>query len=254
MEFIRYTYEHRTALVRTEWAGDLAGALLLGKMCEPVELGGRGTLRRCFFEGGTGIVRTFRRGGFVRHFVERSYLMHNRPLQEFRIHTALYSGGLAVPEPLGVLWERRGVFFRGAIATREIEGRDLLEYLSTKPEAPERALDQAGRLIREMHDMGVCHADLQVGNILVAALQTYLIDFDKATRHETLSTPQRARNLSRLKRSFDKHFIPADNFIQLLKGYGGGDIPEWMESHLPHTEEPREPSPLVTPHDRAPHE
>ncbi|MCP4645350.1 MAG: hypothetical protein GY851_33210 [bacterium] len=215
----------KTALVRDEWRLELAGALLEGEGCEPAGMTGRSQVHRLAFSGGTGIIRQCRRGGFIRHFVKDSYLLENRPLHELRIHVHLYEQGFAVPEPLGILWERRGLWFRGAIATREVNAENLLDYLGGAPPQAHRVLERAGRLIREMHELGVYHADLQVRNILVAPEHPYIIDLDKATLKPRVSSIARLRNLLRLRRSFNKNFLPLRYFEPLCRGYGIDSLP-----------------------------
>src|SRR5690349_18128416 len=73
---------------------------------------GRGRVR--YYRYGAGkeaVVRRCLRGGLVRWFLDDSYLLCNRPLAEFRVHAAAFDLGLPVSEPLGVLWERRGIGF-----------------------------------------------------------------------------------------------------------------------------------------------
>src|SRR5690606_2508619 len=64
-------------------------------------VGGRGGLRRIETPMGPAIVRTYRRGGFLRHFVKETYL-RNRPIKEFRVHLEAHRRGVPVPEVLGV--------------------------------------------------------------------------------------------------------------------------------------------------------
>ncbi|MBN2311981.1 MAG: hypothetical protein JXR94_23590 [Candidatus Hydrogenedentes bacterium] len=230
-QYSKFSENRKTALVRDEWRLELAAALLDGTGCAPAGKTGRGEVARFEFTGGTGIVRKCRRGGIIRHFIKDAYLFSNRPLRELMVHEYLYEQGFAVPEPLGVAWERRGLVFRGSIATREVEGVNLLDYLGGAPESPEFTLERTGKLIREMHDLGVVHADLQVRNILIGPVHPYIIDFDKAQRRTTVSHTQRVRNLLRLRRSFDKNFIPLRFFTLICHGYGLDSVP-WLLDFL----------------------
>ena len=227
--FSRFSEKGKTALVRHVGRLTLAAALLDGEGCKPAGEGGRGGLLRFPYETGWGVIRGYRRGGFVRRFLKESYFVVNRPLREFLLHVRLFEQGLPMPEPLGVLWERRGLCFRGALATREIDGVTLFEYLASAPDAPGETLGCAGALIREMHDAGVFHADLQVRNILVGRDHLYLIDFDRARLACRVSRLQRARNLLRLRRSLVKNFLPLRFFPPLLKGYGTHALPYWLD-------------------------
>lgn len=217
-----------SAFVARPWRVAVAGALLDRAHCDPVALGGRGDVWRFPLPDGHGIVRPYRRGGLARVLLRDAYLLKNRPLHEFRVHVSLYRSGLAVPEPLGVVWRRRGLLFSGALATRELHGRNLYDYLAAAPSSPDDTLRRVGSLVREMHDAGVYHADLQVRNIFVGSDRVYLMDFDGARRCASLSKVSRARNLLRLRRSFAKNCLPLRFFDLVREGYGEHWLPLWL--------------------------
>lgn len=230
VDFVHIERGRRAASVRAEWQDALAAALFDGQGCTATTLGGRGTLERFAFEGGNGLIRRCLRGGAIRHVLRDAYLLDNRPLRELRLHAELYDAGLPTVAPLGAVWERRGLFYRGAVATLEVAARNLLEALRDGGgEASEGVLTRCGAVIRQMHELGVYHADLQLRNILVSGHTVYLIDFDKARRVTTLPPLQRARNLLRLKRSFEKNGIDVRHFQVLCAGYGGSSMPSWLE-------------------------
>ena len=206
----------RTALVHPEYAGAVADALLDGVGCEPADMSGRGVVARFPYGAGTGILRRYRRGGAVRRFLRESYLLVNRPLRELRVHHAAYAKGLPVPMPLGIVWERRGLYVRGAIATEEVAAVTLLDA-SRNAEAA-IALPAAGRAVRRMHDTGLYHSDMQVRNLLVAGTEAYIIDLDNG-RWCLMTPSRRLRNLQRLQRSFRKEDIPDTAFWSFCSGY-----------------------------------
>jgi hypothetical protein len=61
-----------------------------------------------------------------------------------------------------------------------------------------------GLLIRQFHQAGFFHGDLQLKNILAAGDQLLLIDFDRSYRKPTLPVKERMKNLLRLNRSVEK--------------------------------------------------
>jgi 3-deoxy-D-manno-octulosonic acid kinase len=220
---------NRTALVRAEWAACIAAALLEGEGCAEFGEGGRGMLQRFAYADGYGLIRKYRRGGFIRHFLADAYILDNRAARELSITDYLREKGLPVPMPLGACWQYSGILYRGSIATQLLDAADLRDYLANDPAAPEDTMRRAGEWIRRMHDFGVFHADLQVHNILVTPQQqVYLIDFDKARSGPSLSQVQRARNLLRFRRSLEKNNLPIDLFRPLCEGYGVNSLPAWL--------------------------
>ena len=81
-----------------------------------------------------------------------------------------------------------------------IEAHPSRENISSK----RKTIRSAGLLIRQFHQAGFFHGDLQLKNILVAGDQLLLIDFDRSYRKPTLSVKERMKNLLRLNRSVEK--------------------------------------------------
>ncbi|NOT54129.1 MAG: hypothetical protein HOP18_05945 [Deltaproteobacteria bacterium] len=175
---------------------------------------GRGAIWRV----GTGthdtlIVRAYRRGGFVRHFLRDLYWDRPpRPFAEVVATETARRRGVPTIEVLGayVRWVNH-VLYRGFFISREAEGfPNLWEWLQMRPTGPTRSstLTTVARAIATMHDAGIVHADLNLTNILVQSgpsPHVLLLDFDRA---QVLSAPvprsQREQTLRRLQRSFKK--------------------------------------------------
>jgi hypothetical protein len=89
---------------------------------------------------------------------------------------------------------------------------DLIQYFNGMEAPPSRenisskrkTIRSAGLLIREFHQAGFFHGDLQLKNILVAGDLLFLIDFDRSYRKSILSARERMQNLLRLNRSAEK--------------------------------------------------
>ncbi len=233
--FVEIVRDGRVALVRGEWAEAIGDALFSGQGCETVGGMGRGCIQRFPLGDGNGIARRYLRGGVIRHFIKDSFWLENRPLAELSVHVHAFNSGLPVPMPLGAVWECRRGWYRGAFATREVAAVNLLEHLTPPsppacgggapispilPIPPISVLKNCGNIIRQMHDMNILHADLQVRNILVAREQIYLLDFDRARVLERVTERQRAHNLLRLRRSFEKNGLPMEQFEAIREGYG----------------------------------
>ena len=193
---------------------------------EPLR-GGRGTLWRVPFEGnGAAVVRTYRRGGLVRHLTRDLYWDRPpRPFAELGTLVEAHRRGVPTVEVLGagVTWAGWGCY-RGTLVTREAAGFvDWWPWLQTLPGAAERraVAVHVAETIRLMHARGVQHADLNLTNVLVrvedgrpAAL---ILDFDRARMFAAgLSDTRCRRNLRRLRRSMSK-LDPDGRFFPLAE-------------------------------------
>ncbi len=217
-------------VVREQHRAEVITGLTGVAPAEPAGQGGRKEVYRFAIGDGHAILRHYQRGGIVRLLFRDAFLLVNRPLKELRVHEYLFQEGLDVPEPLGVSWRRRGLLVRGAIATREVGAVHLQQYLENTDAADRGIMTKIGSTIRRMHDLGVYHADLQIRNILVASDGVFLIDFDKACRCQSVSSWARARNLLRLRRSFEKNGVPEAHYEAIRAGYGDLGIPAVLDS------------------------
>lgn len=216
-------------LVRQEWEGSIAAALLRGDECEAVDSAGRGQLLRFQLDGRTGLIRTYRRGGWIGPLLNDRMFFVNRPLRELRLVAHLYEKGMPVPNPLGCRWTRSGPVFRGAIATEELDAQHLQQILQSSPGRAPLILPGVGETIRAFHDIGLLHADLQIRNILLGD-RVYLIDFDRARLLPRITPRQRWNNLLRLRRSIEKNGFPAAHFDAICEGYGAQHLPAWLDA------------------------
>lgn len=147
---------------------------------------GRGGAWRITLRGGKVVfVRKYLRGGFVRHFVRDLYLMRPpRPVRELEATELARAAGCRVPIVHAVAVEETGPFYRGWIVTSAIEGATAyIDELARADEAGRRLLlSAAGSAIRDLHDAGIYHPDLNGQNLLIDADgEVAVIDFDRAT-------------------------------------------------------------------------
>ncbi|MBI3768028.1 MAG: hypothetical protein HY271_05960 [Deltaproteobacteria bacterium] len=187
---------------------------------EPLNRGGRGaTWAITLAGGGRAVLRWYRRGGLLRYFVRDRYFgWRPRPMLELALTAEARRRGIAVPEVLGARVDRLRVGgYRGAIVTREIVGAETLgDAVRRDPTGAERAAIVTGvaRAVRAMHDRGLHHRDLNVGNILLShvgdTLDVHLIDLDRARLRDRVGSPARRRALRRLARSLVKLETPGD--------------------------------------------
>lgn len=166
-------------------------------------------------DGNNCLVRTYLHGGALRFFTGRLFFTWPpRPFRELAISVELRRRGLPTVEPCGAGIEKLpGPFYRGWLATRELEGAaDLWAALQsgfTRAEGLDNVLRAVAASLRSLHREGVCHGDLNLKNILIRreseGLKAYIIDLDKAVLFLG-AVPQKiaAGNLARLLRSVRK--------------------------------------------------
>lgn len=149
------------------------------------------------------VLRHFKRGGLMARVVRDRYLWlglaRTRSFAEFDLLRLMWHAGLPVPRPLGAaVWQGR-LTYRAALLTERIpQARPLAQC------GEPSVWLEAGRVVAQMHQFEVWHADLNVFNLLVDAQdKVWIIDLDRGCR-KALSATQRAENLSRLLRSVRK--------------------------------------------------
>jgi 3-deoxy-D-manno-octulosonic acid kinase len=181
-------------------------------------------------EGKGFVLRRYFRGGLLSKWVEDSYfflgIRRTRAYRELAMLRKMRKMALPVPKPVALMIRKKGLVYRASIIIRLIKkSRDLFHILR------ERALTDAewiavGKLIRQFHDKGVYHSDLNIHNILMNKKgRMWLIDFDKG-RFVEPNASNLEGNLSRLKRSLVKeskkwpefHWRSPD-WELLMKGY-----------------------------------
>jgi len=173
---------------------------------QPVAVGGRGSAWFVHTEAGDGVLRHYRRGGVVARFSRETYLWggaeRTRSFREFRLLQVLRARGLPVPTPLAAAYWRRGTGYRAALLMLRLTETRSMGGCFDHGEAP--LWGDIGRTIARFHRAGVCHADLNVDNVLMdASCNCWLIDFDRGV----LRAPGlgwQCANLARLRRSVRK--------------------------------------------------
>lgn len=157
------------------------------------------------------VLRPYKRGGLIAHLSERRYIwtsyLRTRARREFKLTAYLHAQGLAVPQPVGACIWRHGLTYEAALITVRLPDAMTLEAcLTTSDDVSYIILRAIGRLIRQAHDIGLDHVDLNARNIMVDAQgKPWLIDLDRCRLHRHGQHWQK-RNIERLERSLTRFF------------------------------------------------
>ncbi|WP_032093213.1 3-deoxy-D-manno-octulosonic acid kinase [Necropsobacter rosorum] len=178
-------------------------------------------------------LRHYYRGGLWGKINKDHYrfteLAQTRSFAEFHLLNKLRRAGLPVPKAIGAKVEKNAFgCYRADILTEKLENARDLTALLQRQTLSEQGWHTIGGLIRRLHDMQICHTDLNAHNILVQHIDDqpekfWLLDFDKCG--EKSGENWKAENLRRLHRSFMKETarmgirFHAHNWQQLLQGY-----------------------------------
>ena len=139
----------------------------------------------------------------------------SKAARSWRMTLEFEARSLPTPEPV-LLAEPRSpkdaAYFVTERLRDALEARYFLRAVNARQEAekyphvsPERFISSLGRLLRRMHDAGVWHRDLSIGNVLIANPESadagadlYLLDLNRARVVGKLTRSQRMRDLCRM--------------------------------------------------------
>ncbi|MCZ6601419.1 MAG: phosphotransferase [Planctomycetota bacterium] len=191
-----------------------SGAPLRGRSSHfAIELGG----------GGRAVVKESRHGGMRGWILPDVYFGAGRFHREIQVTREAERRGIWVAPILASVTRPAGMgFCRHHFLVSQQEGaRDLRQVLPSLSEMPARRRRELVRAvavgIRSLHDAGICHADLNLGNILIrgaesTSIEVGFIDLDTSRLAGKPSFGKRIRNLLRLYRSLVKS-RPLDGIV-----------------------------------------
>jgi 3-deoxy-D-manno-octulosonic acid kinase len=167
---------------------------------------GRGAALLFEHQGRRYVLRHYRRGGLPALLNHDSYLWlgeaRTRPFAEQRQLLLLEAAGLPVPRVVAARYVRQGLAYRADLITEYLPDTDTLAERLAAGDVGLATWAAIGRCIRNFHEHGLCHADLNAHNILLRGEeQVFLLDFDRARRRRP--GLWRDANLARLRRSLD---------------------------------------------------
>lgn len=175
------------------------------------------------------VLRHYMRGGLVSKLMKDSYLFSGadktRSFMEWRLLDKLAANNMNVPRPAAARFCRKGTFYTADIITVRIPNVvSLVEYIA-EAERDEAFWQGCGASIREFHEAGVYHADLNAYNVQIDREgDLWLLDFDKgelrspgAWQQETLSRLH--RSLQKVIRLDPRLHYHRGNWEEFLAGY-----------------------------------
>lgn len=181
------------------------------------------------------VVKQFRNQG-IRGRLERRF-KGSKAERSWRGAWALVAAGVPTAEPVLLIESKRPdgpSFFVTRRLSGFLEARYFfraLEAGSEREKYPEidaaAVMGVLGHSIRQMHDAGIWHRDLSIGNVLLRRnpedeerLEVFFIDLNRSRQRRRLTTLQRTRDLCRLRIFRPEH---QDLFLQ---SYWGEDSPD----------------------------
>jgi 3-deoxy-D-manno-octulosonic acid kinase len=204
------------------------------RLARPAGPAGRGATARVELPSGRAVrIKRLRRGGALGRLWRDRFVGSKRPLDNLRLSLEAARRGVATPAPVALLVARAGAgLVRAWLAVDEIAGASDLRSRLTSGRRPTAAeLGAVLRVVRRMHDAGVEHRDLNLGNLLVAESDepaAFVVDLDRGRLHAgPLPFALRQRSLRRLERSYVKscHPEPASEGLRgsIYSLYAGED-------------------------------
>ena len=196
------------------------------------------------------VVRLYAHGGLLGPALGTRFLSARRMLNELRTAIRACDDGVPTAVPLAVRIERTaGAFLTAHYVSEAVPDTvDLLTLLTAPNAAPPAASAARRRLalaaadaVAAMHNAGIRHADLSLGNLLVQgtldAARVFIIDFDKARRTDAVTPRQRIANLLRLDRSVRKRpasreAVGPQDRLRFLRAYADAcphRQPDWRQ-------------------------
>jgi len=166
----------------------------------------------------TYLVRRFSHGGLLRWMSGARFSDPKRPFEELILSHGLDEEGVLTPRVVAARARRAGLWWELSIVTVFMEGAtDIGRWIAEvrggarSREGLGALMSAFGRLVRQLHDVGFHHADLQPNNVLVEEPlaaedepRLWIIDLDRSVQAGVLKHSLRLANLARLVRFIER--------------------------------------------------
>ena len=178
------------------------------------------------------VLRHYYRGGMIGKLLNDTYVFTSvtktRAFRELHLLEQLSTMGLNAPKPFAAYIKRQGLYYRADLITQRIEGAQDIFHILQAESLHQQQWMSIGHTIRQFHDKGIYHADLNIHNILMDDKEDiWLIDFDRGEQRKLDDIWPQA-NLDRLLRSLNKEknlqkrfYWQKKDWESLLEGYHG---------------------------------
>ena len=151
-------------------------------------------------------LKRFRRGGLTAPLWGDRYPRPSRLVAALAASGEAERRGVPTPRAIALLVERDlGPLVRGFLATEEVEGAEDLARRAVRGAATAGDVQAVKAAVRRLHDAGIVHPDLNLGNFLLTPGAVQIIDLDRVTFSGRPVTERlRRRALRRIERSCEK--------------------------------------------------
>jgi 3-deoxy-D-manno-octulosonic acid kinase len=176
------------------------------------------------------VLRHYYRGGLIGKIIKDSYFFisqkRTRAAREFSLLKYMQKLSLPAPQPIAYRVTRHGLFYRADLLSSRIENAQDLVAMLTEKSLSDDLWFAIGKTIKQFHDQGIYHHDLNAHNILINDNnKVWLIDFDQGEQRIVDQRWQQS-NMQRLLRSFHKehknlttfHWLEC-HWEKLIEGY-----------------------------------
>ena len=192
--------------------GDIDDLLSAAGPHRPAAGGGRGPLIAFRLGGEAAVAKRPVHGGLLGKVFGGLYWGRERVLDQVRAAYRLRASEVATPDILAAGWRRvAGPLQRHTIIASAIPGAmNLYEASRNPPPGLSRraVLRESAGAVRRMHDAQFLHADLNVTNLVLepqaGGHRVQIVDLDRGRFYGRLDLGDRAWNLARLLRSYEK--------------------------------------------------
>lgn len=196
---------------------------------------GRGTSKPIEYKGKNYILKRETRGGFLSSLLPRDFFRLRSFFKEVEINKIMEKEGLTIPILLR-FGLKRNILWEIYTLTPYIEECQSLKDIALKDYLDSEKVFLAGKKIAEMHQIGIFHSDLNLGNIVFDNNKVFLIDLKNSYIYNApLNKALSKKNILRILRSYLKEKAKVKKevekgfLIALLEGYSCEKKEDWLE-------------------------